>query len=66
MTYSASSTACRLPPNTNNEIYLRLTRDVEVAGSPCSTLQSDLLFLLIQILLYIRLRALEDNFSLSF
>jgi len=52
--------------NTNNKIYLGLSRDVEVTGSPCSTLQSDLLLLLIQILLYIRLRAFEDDFSLSF
>ena len=66
MAYSNSSTACRLPPNTNNEIYLGLTRDVEVTGSPCSTLQSDLLLLLTQVLLYIWLRAFEDDFSLSF
>jgi hypothetical protein len=64
--FGSSSTACRLPSNTNNKIYLGLSRDVEVTGSPCSTLQSDLLLLLIQILLYIRLRAFENDFSLSF
>ena len=53
MTYSDSSIVYRLPPNTNNKIYLGLSRDVEVTGSPCSTLQSDLLLLLIQILLHI-------------
>ena len=61
-----SSTVYRLPPNTNNEIYLRLSRDIKVTGGPCSTLQPDLLLLLIQILLYICLGALEDDFSLSF
>ena len=55
-----------LPPNTNNKIHLGLSRDVEVTGSPCSTLQSDLLLLLTQILFYICLRALEDDFSLGF
>ena len=43
----------RLPPNTNNEMHLGLSRDVEVTGTPCGTLQSNLLLLLIQILLYV-------------
>ena len=53
MACSETIAAYHLPPNTNNEIYLGLRRDIEVTGSPCSTLQSDLLLLLIQILLYI-------------
>ena len=53
MAYSENSTAYHLPPNTNNEIDLGLSRDIEITSSSRSTLQSDLLLLLIQILLYI-------------
>ena len=53
------------PANSNNEVDLGLGRDVEVARCPCSTLQSDLILLLGEILLHIGLRALEDDLSLG-
>ena len=54
------------PPDTDNKVDLGLGRDVEVTTSPSSALQTDLLLLLGQVLLHIRLRALEDDLSLGF
>lgn len=41
------------PPNTDDEVHLGLSRDVEVTSSPGSALQANLLFLLRQVLLNI-------------
>jgi hypothetical protein len=43
-----------------------LGRDVEITRGPGNTLQADFLSLFCQILLYIRLGALEDDLSFSF
>ena len=53
------------PANSNDKVDLGVSGDVEVARRPCSTLQSDLILLLVEILLHIGLRALEDDLSLG-
>jgi nitrate reductase gamma subunit len=53
------------PANSNDEVDLGLGRDVEVTRCPCSTLQSDLILLLAEILFHVGLRALEDDLSLG-
>jgi len=56
--------AIHAPTNTDNKIHLGLSRDIEVASSPCSSFQSNFLLLLGQVLLHIALSTLENNLSL--
>lgn len=51
--------------DTDDEVNLRLRGDVEVARSTSSTLQPDLLLLLVKVLFHMSLSTLEDNFALS-
>ena len=53
------------PPDTDNEVDLRLSRDVEVTRSTGRPLQADLLLILSEVLLDIGLSTLEDDLSLS-
>ena len=53
------------PPDTDDEVDLRLGRDVEVASSTRSPLQTDLLLLRGKVLLHIGFRALEDDLALG-
>ena len=53
------------PPDADNEINLRLRRDVEISRGARSPLQTDLLLLLRKVLLHVGLRALEDNLALG-
>lgn len=53
------------PPDTDNEIHLRLGRNVEVTSSTGGPLQTDLLLLLVQVLLYVLLSPLEDDNALG-
>jgi hypothetical protein len=54
------------PSDTDNKVNFGLGGNIEVTSSSSSTLQTDLLFLLVQVFLNIRLRALEDDLSLGF
>jgi hypothetical protein len=54
------------PADTDHEVHLRLSRDVEVAGCTGSTLQADLLLLLGKVALHVRFRTLEDDLALRF
>jgi len=54
------------PSDADNEVYLGLCGHIEVTSSSGSTLQTDLVLLLVQVLLNIRLCALEDDLSLRF
>ena len=53
------------PPDTDNEIHLGLGRNVEVTSSTGGPLQTDLLLLLVQVLLYVLLSPLEDDNALG-
>ena len=53
------------PPDTDDEVDLRLRRDVEVTACASGALEADLLLLLAEVLLHIRLRALEDDLALG-
>ena len=53
------------PPDTDNEVDLRLRRDVEVTSRTSSTLQTNLLLLLREVLLHVGLRTLEDDLTLG-
>ena len=53
------------PPDTDNEVDLRLSRDVEVTRSTSSALQTDLLLLSGEVLLHVLLSTLEDDLALG-
>ena len=53
------------PPNADDEVNLRLSRDVEVTRSTGCPLQADLLLLRGKVLLHVGLRALENNLALG-
>jgi len=54
------------PPDTDDEIDLGLSGNIEITSSPCNSLQADLFPFLCQILLHVRLGTLENNFSFGF
>ena len=53
------------PPDANDEVDLRLRGYVEVTRCARSPLQANLLLLLVEVLLHVRLRALEDDLALG-
>lgn len=54
------------PANSDNEVYFRLSRNVEIASCARSPFQTNLLLLLGQVLLHVGFRPLEDDFSFGF
>ena len=53
------------PTNTDDEVYLRLSWDVEVTSSTGSPPEADFLTLRGEVLLHVLLGTLEDDLSLS-
>jgi hypothetical protein len=53
------------PADTDNEVHLRLGRDVKVAGGTSSTLETDLLLFLGKVALYVSLSTLEYDLALG-
>lgn len=52
------------PPDTDDEVHLRLSRDVEVTSSTSGTLQTDLLLLGLLVFLHVGFGTLEDDLPL--
>jgi hypothetical protein len=51
--------------DTDNKVNLGLGGDIEVTSGPCSTLETNFLLLLVDVLLYIRFGTFEDDLALS-
>ena len=63
--FAGNGLASHSPPDANDEVNLRLCGYVEVTGCARSPLQANLLLLLVEVLLHVRLRALEDDLALG-
>ena len=53
------------PPDPDNEVHLRLRRNIEIARCPRRPFQTDFLLLLREVLLHVGLCALEDDLALG-